>query len=161
MQHLKRLFPYIYRIFKQGHSFFLRYGTGDLMAKAANDIQLVRELVGNWTISVVVMFFCAAVALYFMFHLSPSLTLLILPPIPIILIMAYYFAKRVFEKSMSVQEGFASLSDFTRENLNGIRTVQAQVQEYMVKHMRWASIPNCWGKVVFTPPCMRFNSVDT
>jgi len=122
----KRVFEHIQ---KQGPAFFLKYGTGDLMARAVNDIQLIRELVGGWTRSVTVTFFVAIVALYFMIRLSPTLTLWILPPLPVISIMAYYFAKRVYSKSVAVQEGFAGVSDFAQESLNGVRTIQAQVHE--------------------------------
>jgi len=114
---------------KQGAGFFTKHGTGDLMARAINDIQLIRQLIGQGTRSVVVLLFCAALGLFFMIRLSPSLTLLILPPLPVIALVAYLFSKRVFTLSMAVQEGFAELSDHTQENLNGIRTVQALAQE--------------------------------
>lgn len=114
---------------KQGAGFFTKHGTGDLMARAINDIQLIRQLIGQGTRSVVVLLFCAALGLFFMIRLSPSLTLLILPPLPVISLVAYLFSKRVFTLSMAVQEGFAELSDHTQENLNGIRTVQALAQE--------------------------------
>lgn len=122
----KRVYTHIQ---KQGPGFFARHGTGDLMARAVNDIQLIRQLIGSWSRSVVVLFFCAAVGLFFMIRLSPSLALLILPPLPIISLTAYFFSRRIFKYSVAVQEGFAELADFAQENLNGIRTVQAQVRE--------------------------------
>lgn len=122
----KRVYTHIQ---KQGPGFFARHGTGDLMARAVNDIQLIRQLIGGWSRSVVVLFFCAAVGLFFMIRLSPSLALLILPPLPIISLTAYFFSRRIFKYSVAVQEGFAELADFAQENLNGIRTVQAQVRE--------------------------------
>lgn len=122
----KRVYTHIQ---KQGPGFFARHGTGDLMARAVNDIQLIRQLIGSWSRSVVVLFFCAAVGLFFMIRLSPSLALLILPPLPIISLTAYFFSRRIFKYSIAVQEGFAELADFAQENLNGIRTVQAQVRE--------------------------------
>jgi len=114
---------------KHGPAFFARYPTGDLMARAINDIQLIRQLVGQGTRAVVVMVFCAAVGLFFMVRLSPSLTLLLLPPLPIITLVTYYFSKQIFARSMDVQQGFSELSEHVQENLNGIRTVQAQAQE--------------------------------
>jgi ATP-binding cassette subfamily B multidrug efflux pump len=122
----KRLYAHLQ---KQGPGFFTRYGTGDLMARAVNDVQLIRMLVGNTSRSIAVVLFCAIIGLFFMFKLSPSLALLILPPLPIIAITAYFYSKKVFAQSIAVQQGFSSLSEFTQENLNGIRTVQAQAQE--------------------------------
>ena len=122
----KRVYDHLQR---QGPGFFARHATGDLMARAINDIQLVRQLVGQGTRTVLVLGFSAIVGLVFMFRLSPSLTLLLLPPLPLVGLSAYLLARRIYAQSIAVQEGFSDLSERTQENLNGIRTVQAQGQE--------------------------------
>jgi ATP-binding cassette subfamily B protein len=114
---------------KQGTRFFARYPTGDLMARAINDIGLVRQLVADGTRTIIVLFFSAIVGLCFMTALSPSLTLLLLPPLPLITVVAYLYARRIYTASTAVQEGFSSLSDRVQENMNGIRTIQALGQE--------------------------------
>ena len=114
---------------KQGPGFFARFNTGDLMARAVNDIQLIKQMVDNGTRTVVVLTFCASVALIFMTSLSPGLTLFIIPPLPVIIIVAYFLSKRMYTYSVIVQEGFADISHQVQENLNGIRTVQSLVQE--------------------------------
>jgi ATP-binding cassette subfamily B multidrug efflux pump len=116
-------------LMKMGPGFFTKFTTGDLMARAINDISLIRQLSDVGTRTVLVLLFCAAVGIFFMLRLSPMLAILILPPLPVIAYTAYHFSKRIFQYSMKVQEGFADLSEFTQENLNGIRTVQAHVQE--------------------------------
>ncbi len=122
----RRIYDHLQR---QGPGFFARHATGDLMARAINDIQLVRQLVGQGTRTVLVLGFSAVVGFAFMFRLSPGLTLLLLPPLPVIGISAYLLARRIYSHSIAVQEGFSVLSERTQENLNGIRTVQAQGQE--------------------------------
>lgn len=122
----KRLYSHLQ---KQGLRFFTRYPTGDLMARAVNDVQLIRMLIGDTSRSLAVVLFSALIGLFFMVRLAPTLALLILPPLPIITITAYYYSKKVFSQSMTVQAGFSSLSEFTQENLNGIRTVQAQARK--------------------------------
>ncbi len=112
-----------------GPAFFARHKTGDLMARAINDISLVRQLVGGGTRTVLVLAFSALVGLCFMLYESPSLTLMILPPMPIIAFVAYYLAKRIYGQSMEVQTGFSDLTAQVQENLNGIRTIQALGQE--------------------------------
>ncbi len=114
---------------QQGPAFFARHGTGDLMARAVNDIQLVRQLVGQGTRTVLVLGFSALVGLSFMFYQSFALTLLLLLPLPLVGVAGYVLARRIYAQSIAVQEGFSELSDRTQENLNGIRTVQAQGQE--------------------------------
>ncbi len=113
----------------QGSRFFSQHPTGDLMARAINDISLVRQLVGQGTRTIIVLFFSAAVGFTFMLVQSPSLTLLLLPPLPIITVVAYLLARRVYQDSTAVQEGFSDLSDRVQENMNGIRTIQALGQE--------------------------------
>ena len=113
----------------QGPGFYARYSIGDLMARAINDISLVRQVIAGTTRMTCVLVFTAMVGLVFMFNLSPKLTLAVLLPLPIISIVAFYFSKRIYQQSHQVQEGFSDLSTFVQENLNGIRTVQAMGQE--------------------------------
>jgi ATP-binding cassette subfamily B multidrug efflux pump len=121
-----RLYDHLQR---QGPNFYGRYGIGDLMARAINDISLVRQFIAGTTRMTMVLIFTATVGLIFMFNLSPKLTLAVLVPMPFITLVAYFFSKTIYSQSHKVQEGFASLSTFVQENLNGIRTVQAMAQE--------------------------------
>jgi len=119
----KRLYAHLQRM---DPGFFARFPTGDLMARAINDIQLIRQLIGMGTRTLMVLVFSAAVGLGFMFTLSVPLTLWVLVPLPLIAVLGWVLARRVFERSIA---GFSDLSDRVQENLGGIRTVQAQVQE--------------------------------
>jgi ATP-binding cassette subfamily B multidrug efflux pump len=114
---------------KQGPNFFSNHSIGDLMARAINDISLVRQVIAGTTRMTSVLIFTATVGLIFMFSLSFKLALAVIVPLPIIAFAAYYFSKRIYAQSYRVQEGFSDLSTFVQENLNGIRTVQAMAQE--------------------------------
>ncbi len=114
---------------RMGPAFFARHPTGDLMARAVNDIQLIRQLIGMGLRTILVLVFSAGVGLVFMFSLAPVLTLLLLPPLPLIVWAGWRLSRQVFDQSIVVQAGFSNLSDRVQENLGGIRTVQAQVQE--------------------------------
>lgn len=113
----------------QGPAFFSRYSIGDLMARAINDIALVRQVLAGTIRMTVALFFTAVVGLIFMFSLSTKLTVALLLPMPLIALVAYFYSKRIYGQSYRVQEGFAELSTFVQENLNGIRTIQAMAQE--------------------------------
>ncbi|MGK0284347.1 MAG: ATP-binding cassette subfamily B multidrug efflux pump [Patiriisocius sp.] len=115
---------------RQGPGFFAQYSIGDLMARAINDISLVRQVIAGSTRMTAVLVFSATTGLIFMFYLSVKLTLAVLVPLPIITLVAYHFSKRIYDESQLVQEGFSTLSTFVQENLNGIRTVQAMAQEH-------------------------------
>lgn len=114
---------------KQGPNFFGRYSIGDLMARAINDISLVRQVIAGTTRMTSVLIFTALVGLIFMFSLNVKLALAVIVPLPIITYAAYYYSTRIYAQSYRVQEGFSELSTFVQENLNGIRTVQAMAQE--------------------------------
>ena len=121
-----QLFEHLQR---QGPIFYSGYPIGDLMARAINDITRVRELIAGTSRTTMVLVFTAVVGLIFMLNLSWQLTLAVLIPAPLITFFASYYAKRIFLKSQKTQEGFAELSTFVQQNLNGIRTVQAMSQE--------------------------------
>lgn len=122
----RRLYAHFQR---QGPGFFARHPTGDLMARAINDLQLVRQMVGQGTRSVLVLVFSGAVAFSFMLGQSVELALFLLVPTPLIAVVAWVLARRVFNDSIAVQEQFSTLSERVQENLNGIRTIQAQARE--------------------------------
>jgi ATP-binding cassette subfamily B multidrug efflux pump len=125
--HLRhRLYEHLQR---QGPAFYTRHRTGDLMARAINDIGLIRQMVGLGTRTVFVLVFSAAVGFAFMIYESPSLSLLVLPPLPVIFVTALILSRRVHDQSLLVQDGFSTLSERTQENLSGIRTIQALTQE--------------------------------
>ena len=113
----------------QGPRFFSRYTTGDLMARAINDITLIRQMIGMGTRLLFVLGFSGLIAFVFMFYQSPSLTLLLLPALPVFAVLGWIIAKRIFTQSTQVQEGFSTLSAQVQENLNGIRTIQTHAQE--------------------------------
>jgi ATP-binding cassette subfamily B protein len=114
---------------KQGPGFYARYRTGDLMARAINDIGLIRRVVALGTRTAVVLLFSSLVAFGCMLWQSPSLTALLLPPMPLVFGSAYLLSKRLHAQSLAVQEGFSGLSDRVQENLAGIRTIRALGQE--------------------------------
>ncbi|MEM7216943.1 MAG: ABC transporter ATP-binding protein [Pseudomonadota bacterium] len=113
----------------QGSGFFARFPTGDLMARAINDINLIRQLIGGGLRTLIVIAGAAVIGFTCMFLLAPGLALLLLIPLPVIAWTGWRMSRVVFARSRAVQEGFSTLSEQVQENLNGIRTVQALVQE--------------------------------
>ena len=105
-----------------------RIGVGDLMTRAIQDISLIQRLIAFGLIQVVIMIYAPLFGMTAMMMKSVTLTLLILPLLPILYIYAQYVAAdgRV---SRIVQETLAALGSHTQENLSGIRTVQAGAQE--------------------------------
>src|SRR5581483_4440024 len=76
------------------YSFYQRTRTGDIMAKATNDLNAVRMLLG----------------VAFMLHISPRLTLYAFLPLPAISIVVQYFGHRIHERFERIQAMFSDIS---------------------------------------------------
>jgi len=113
----------------QGSAFYNRYGIGDMMTRAVADISLIQRLFSMGTILLVILLFATVVGFYYMLQLSPELTLLILPPMPFVFWYAWYSSREMGVTSLAVQERMSQMSEQVQENLTGIRTIQAMVQE--------------------------------
>ncbi len=112
-----------------GPKFFGRYTIGDMMTRAVADIGLIQRLISHGTILSVVLLFASIVGFAFMLSLSWQLTLLIFPPLPFVFLYAWTASRRLGLASRAVQERLSELGSRVQENLSGIRTIQAMVQE--------------------------------
>ena len=113
----------------QGSKFFGTYTIGDMMTRAVADIGLIQRLIAMGTILLVVLAFASVVGFGFMLALSPKLTLFVLPPLPFVFLYAWRVSKEMGVASRDVQDRLSDLSTHVQENLSGIRTIQAMVQE--------------------------------
>src|SRR5437868_10589662 len=111
------------------YSFYQRTRTGDIMAKATNDLNAVRMLLGPaimYTANTIVF---TLGALAFMLKISPKLTLYAFLPLPAISIVIQYFGRRIHERFERIQAMFSDISARAQENFSGARVVRAYVQE--------------------------------
>ena len=113
----------------QGPNFFNKFGTGDLMSRAVNDISMVRMVVSFGAVNIVIFIFSVIAALSFMLAMSPALTVWVVAPLPFVAVIGFVMARGMFPFFRERQEALATLTAFTQENLNGIRTIQAMAQE--------------------------------
>ena len=114
---------------EQGAEFFAEFSIGDMMTRAVADISLIQRLISMGTILLIIMVYATVVGFGFMLYYSPWLTLLLLPPMPLVFFYAQYSAKAMGAASAQVQDRLSDLGTHTQENLSGIRTIQAMVQE--------------------------------
>jgi ATP-binding cassette subfamily B protein len=111
------------------YSYYQRTRTGDIMARATNDLNAVRMLLGPaimYTANTVVF---TAGALAFMYALSPKLTLYAFAPLPVVSIVVQYFGRRIHERFERIQAMFSEISARAQENFSGTRVIRAYVQE--------------------------------
>ncbi len=111
------------------YSYYQRTRTGDIMARATNDLNAVRMLLGPAIMySANTMVFTAG-ALFFMLAISPKLTLYAFLPLPIVSIVIQYFGKQIHERFETIQAMFSEISARAQENFSGARVIRAYVQE--------------------------------
>ena len=122
----KRMFNHIQY---QSSAFFTRFSTGDLMSRIINDINMVRMAVSFGWVNIITFIFTVATGVYFMMMLSPALTVWVVLPLPFVALTGFFMARAMFPYYQDQQEAMASVTEFTQENLNGIRTIQAMAQE--------------------------------
>jgi len=111
------------------HSFYQRTRTGDIMAKATNDLNAVRMLLGPgfmYTANTVVF---TAFALGFMLHISHRLTFYAFLPLPVVSVIIQYFGRRIHERFERIQAMFSEISARAQENFSGVRIIRAYAQE--------------------------------
>ena len=116
-------------ILKLPLSYFQHNKTGDLMSRLTNDMQAMRELLGQGTLMVIDTAVVISGSLFFMLAIDPVLTFWSLLSLPLISLSVRFFGKRIFQWSREAQQQLSSLSAFVQEDLAGIRVVQAYAQE--------------------------------
>lgn len=113
----------------QGQGFFSRHTIGDMMTRAVADIALIQRVIAMGTILIVIVVYASLFGFAFMLYLSPILTLLLLPPMPFVFWYTLRAARQMEVASQAVQGRLSDLGTHVQENLSGIRTIQAMVQE--------------------------------
>ena len=120
------LFTHLERL---SYSFYQRTRTGDIMARATNDLNAVRMLLGPGIMYTANTIVFTAGALAFMLPISVKLTLFAFAPLPIFSIVIQYFGRRIHERFERIQAMFSDISARTQENFSGARLIRAYVQE--------------------------------
>jgi ATP-binding cassette subfamily B multidrug efflux pump len=111
------------------YSYYQRTRTGDIMARATNDLNAVRMLLGPAIMYSANTIVFTAGALVFMLSISPKLTLYAFLPLPIVSITIQYFGRLIHERFERIQAMFSDISARAQENFSGARVIRAYVQE--------------------------------
>ena len=119
VSHLLRLPP----------QFYDRWRTGDLMSRATNDVQAVRQVAGPSIMYLVNTVTIGALALGFMIWISPRLTAIAMIPMVLMPPLVIWIGKKINVRFERIQEQFSEISNFAQENLAGIRIVKAYGRE--------------------------------
>jgi ATP-binding cassette subfamily B multidrug efflux pump len=111
------------------YSYYQKTRTGDIMARATNDLNAVRMLLGPAIMYTANTLVFTAFALIFMTKISPRLTLYAFAPLPLASITIQYFGKRIHDRFEKIQAQFSDISARAQENFSGARLIRAYAQE--------------------------------
>ena len=109
--------------------FYVRNRTGELMSRVTNDLNAVRMVLGPGIMYSGTTLITMVLAIAVMVALSPSLTLWVLLPVPVVAVVVRHFGKVIHELYEKIQASLAMLSAKVQENLSGVRVVRAYAQE--------------------------------
>ncbi|HET6851978.1 MAG TPA: ABC transporter ATP-binding protein, partial [Pyrinomonadaceae bacterium] len=110
-------------------SFFHEHRTGDLMARATNDLGAVRQLAGPMIMYTLQTLFVVVLVLPLMFMLNWWLTLLLFVTMPLVSLTVKFFGQQVHTRFEKIQDFFAQITARAQENFTGVRVVRAYAQE--------------------------------
>src|SRR6266850_4435603 len=110
-------------------SFFQEHRTGDLMARATNDLGAVRQLVGPMIMYSLQTVFVVVVLVPLLFRINWKLTLLLFVTMPLVSLTVKVFGQQVHTRFEKIQDFFAQITARAQENFSGVRVVRAYAQE--------------------------------
>jgi ATP-binding cassette subfamily B protein len=114
---------------RQSAAFYSTHRTGDIMARATNDLSAVRQLLGPAIMYSANTIVFTAAALPLMYRISPRLTLIAFIPLPIGSVLIQQFGARIHRRFERIQAMFSDISAKAQENFSGARLIRAFAQE--------------------------------
>jgi ATP-binding cassette subfamily B protein len=110
-------------------SFFRENNTGDLMNRATEDVNQVRNYLGPAIMYAINTVALSVMIIYAMYSVNPVLASYSLLPIPIIAIIILFVNRIINRRSTRIQAQLSRLSSFVQETFSGIRVVKAYTRE--------------------------------
>lgn len=122
-----RLRQQIYqRLSLQNQPFYLKYRTGDLIARTTNDVDRVVFAAGEGVLTLVdSLVMGCAVLIMMSIEISWQLTLLALIPMPIMALVIKRYGDQLHHRFKHAQGAFSSLNNHAQESLTSIRMIKA------------------------------------
>jgi ATP-binding cassette subfamily B protein len=115
--------------------FYEKNRTGDLMARATNDLKAISITAGFGILTLVDSSVWMLTLLLTMgIFISWKLTLAAIIPLPLMAILVKIYGKRIHTRFMDAQDAFGELNDRVLESIAGVRVIRAYVQEKADNH---------------------------
>jgi ATP-binding cassette subfamily B multidrug efflux pump len=130
MRHLIKMTP----------TFYERNRTGDLMARATNDLKAISMTAGFGILTLIdATVFMITILLTMSIFISWQLTLAALLPLPLMALAMNIYGKRIHQRFTLAQDAFGDMNDQVLETVAGVRVIRAYVQEN-ASHQRFQNL---------------------
>lgn len=110
--------------------FYEKNRTGDLMARATNDLKAISTTAGFGILTLVdSSMYMLTILLTMGILISWKLTFAAILPLPIMAIAMGIYGKKIHARFMAAQDSFGDMNDQVLESVAGVRVIRAYVQE--------------------------------
>ncbi|CAH0162866.1 ABC transporter ATP-binding protein [Peribacillus simplex] len=117
-------------LLKMTPTFYEKNRTGDLMARATNDLKAISLTAGFGILTLVdSVLFTITVVVMMGATVSWQLTIAAVLPLPIMAVMMQIYVKKIYKRFTDAQAAFGTLNDKVLESISGVRVIRAYVQE--------------------------------
>lgn len=120
----------IYKHYQELHlQFYKSHFTGDLMNRISEDVSRVRMYTGPAIMYSTNLIVLSGMAIWGMLRVSPTMTMYVVIPLPILALTIYLVNRIIFKKSENIQAQLSDLTTTAQETYSGIRVIKSFVQE--------------------------------
>jgi ATP-binding cassette subfamily B protein len=117
-------------LLKMTPTFYEKNRTGDLMARATNDLKAISTTAGFGVLTLIDSSVFMLIILGTMgFMISWKLTLAAILPLPLMAIAMNIYGKKIHQRFTEAQDAFGEMNDRVLESIAGVRVIRAYVQE--------------------------------
>jgi ATP-binding cassette subfamily B multidrug efflux pump len=120
------LFAHLIRLAPE---YYARTRTGDIMARATNDLNAVRMMLGPGVMYWFETSLTFLLAIAIMVTVDWRLALFAVMPAPAVSLAVIFFGRAIHERFERIQAIFSDISSRVQENLSGVRMIRAFTQE--------------------------------
>jgi len=117
------------QLLRLGASYYDTHRTGDIMSRGVNDIQLIQSFFGPGVLNLLNTTIVYTATIVLLLSIDATLTLIALVVFPFLFLGVNRLSRRVYARSIAVQEQLAAISNRSQENISGIQQVKTYVQE--------------------------------
>lgn len=121
-----RLFSHVLAM---DRSFFDQHPPGEIMAHGSNDLAAVQMACGMGVVAATDALIISGAALVLMFSISPVLTFMVLLPMPLLGLSAWFLSGRLHTRFDQVQHSFGLITEFARNSMIAIRLIKSYTRE--------------------------------